>query len=79
MANSKKVKIVGYDDWWGIYVDGKLFYQDHEIPNSILLEAYGMKLDETEVDGEWMYNEGQLPEKLSDIPKEALGNSSLDI
>lgn len=65
--------IVGNDDWWGIYQDGKLIHEGHDSPFSqIFLQfanAAGIKLDIRHADYDWMCDEmgGRLPESLRDV------------
>lgn len=77
MTTQKKVIVVnsshGY--WPGIYLDNELWTEDHslhtqdwaELINNHHLES----VDVEEVDGEWLEECGNLPQRYQDIPKGA--------
>lgn len=75
MSNSKpKITIVtNGDDWEGLYLDGVLFVQDHNITIDSLIEALGLEKETVEVSSRWLGDEVvSLPEKLNKIPKKAI-------
>jgi hypothetical protein len=56
-------------DWEGIYVDGKLVFENHSITAHEALEHAGVKYKFVEADGDWLAERGHLPEKLKDVKK----------
>lgn len=71
------MRIIGYDDWFGLYVDKKLVYEGHRIdPFHIVQAAEGnpCTLEQIEVDEETIqsfFEEwGHLPYDYNDIPQE---------
>lgn len=66
----KKITFVSGDDWKGLYVDGKLVYENHSIPNYIVLDKLGIDYDEIEADLDWLDKVGCLPEKLSQVKEQ---------
>ena len=70
------VTIVKGDDWKGVYFDGALFAQGHSLDpvRDILKPLWGQRIGHSEsrwVDSDWLECEGNLPERLSDIPETA--------
>jgi hypothetical protein len=71
------LKVVGYDDWYGVYVDGVLAYEGHSVDPYHLIEAseglpFTLSEEGGEALGEWLYDQGRLPANYNDIPKEVL-------
>ncbi len=68
----KKVVVVDGDDWKGLYVNGKLVYENHSIPLRELAEHLGFKI--VSLDGEDVFEPygNQCPRDLKDLklPKE---------
>lgn len=58
--------IVG-DDWEGIYIDGKLIEEGHNISPKNLLKKLGYVVETFEPDYDWLDGEGYLPEDLKDV------------
>lgn len=61
-------------DWYGIYINGELNYEGHDIPNHvwmtiIQMNRYYLSVEEFEVSDEYM-ERGSFPDKFEDIPKE---------
>lgn len=53
-------------------MDGKLIDEGYSISPHLLLEALGFKYEMMEVSSDWLGEQNSLlPEKLSNIPKEA--------
>lgn len=71
---TKKITVASnYNDWEGVYVNGKLIQEHHHIDWPALLKHLGFEYESLEItDQEWLENLGSLPEKLEDIPKTAL-------
>lgn len=55
------------DDWVGIYIDGKLVTQGHQINPRELLKQLGYFVESLEPDYDWLDGEGYLPEDLKDV------------
>lgn len=75
MSNpAPKITIVSNgDDWEGLYLDGVLFCQDHQITVHDLTAALGLDSETVEVSPRWLGEKVvSLPEKLSTIPKKAI-------
>jgi len=66
----KKLTLVSSEDWQGLYVDGKLAYENHSVACKDL--SYYIDLTMINVDDEWMGRKGHLPQHLDDIPKDKL-------
>lgn len=60
------VLVTNCDDWEGLYVDGELVAQDHQVKrdNFLGLESY----ETWEVSSEYTHEVGYLPDYLSEIP-----------
>jgi len=71
-----EVTFVHGDYWMGLYADGELVREDHRIPAddalSYFVNAHIEKVESFWVKDEWLNDQGNLPAKLSDIPKEAI-------
>lgn len=77
MTTQKKVIVVNssHGDWSGIYLDHELWTEHHslhtqdwaELINNHHLESVDVK----EVDGHWLEECGNLPQRYQDIPKGA--------
>ena len=53
------------DNWCGLYVDNKLYYQGHSIPFWVYKEVFGC--DTVNVDQEWAEDRGELPNDISEV------------
>ena len=71
MAGEAQIVLAVANDWEGVYVDGKLFAEEHSIPLDTLAEACGVKLSHIECDEEWLSDIGELPAKLADVKRAA--------
>jgi hypothetical protein len=72
---SKKLTIVdgAAGDWSALYVDGKEYYQGHNIPLHILADVVdNLELIQESDDNSYTEKKGCFPDKLKDIPKECL-------
>jgi hypothetical protein len=56
-------------DWEGIYVDGKLIFENHSISAYEALKYAGVKFKTVNADSDWLAEQGHLPEKLKDVKK----------
>ena len=65
-----KLTIIDGDDWVGFYQNGKLIWQGHS-PNLLelagILTKAGLKTEKKECSGDWLYERGDMPEKLSEV------------
>jgi hypothetical protein len=64
---SKGIIIVNGSDWMGIYRNGELIYQGHDIQPHRLLELLGHKYKRVEADGDWLASRGALPTSFSEV------------
>ena len=65
-----KLTIAYSDDWEGLYKDGELMYQGHEVDRHELLAAIGrpdIVLDYFSVEGDWPQEYGEFPETLDEV------------
>jgi hypothetical protein len=56
--------VTNYDDWEGIYIDGKILDQGHDINWKEVLSNLGFELKIQEADYDWLAEQGALPDKL---------------
>ena len=64
---SKQAIFVWSDDWEGLYLDGKLVAQGHEVSGTHVARSLGYKLTSVEADREWITYEGELPELFENV------------
>jgi hypothetical protein len=64
---TREVVIVNGDDWKGVYIDGKLRYEGHNIRPEELLKLLGINCRDFECDLNWLEDLGNLPEDLKDV------------
>lgn len=72
-----KIDLVsGESEWQGLYVNGKLVEENHSLScEAVLRQLADLKLIqfvETYVSQEYLDDQGNLPDLLSDIPKEVV-------
>ena len=72
MARSDKkvghqVVVLDGDDWSGLYVDGKLVYENHTIPLRVLAEHLGIKVINVPGEEGWEPYGYRCPEALNDF------------
>ncbi len=75
MSNlTPKITIVSNgDDWEGLYLDGVLFAEDHQIRVHHLAEALDLEIETVEVSRRWLGETVlSLPAKLNKIPKKVI-------
>ena len=63
----KKITFVNVDDWVGVYLDGKLEYENHSIDADDCLTLLGIECESLWVDPDWMGDRCRLPEDLKDV------------
>ena len=61
------VAIVEADDWAGLYLDGKLIEQGHDIRIDDLLRHLGIKAEILWANDEWLNKLGGLPTNLEEV------------
>lgn len=54
-------------DWEGLYKNGRLIVEDHNISTYDIFKIFGILLTEKEADEGWLESEGSLPKNLSDV------------
>lgn len=71
------IKYVTSEDWQGIYINGWLAIEGHEIQTYQAMhivakscKGKNVKIEEIHVDKHWLEDVGNLPNKLDDIPSE---------
>lgn len=66
------VFVSNYDDWEGIYLNGKCIIQDHkisakELMSCLLFHGVIQNFSSKSVDWDWLDEHGWLPEKLEEV------------
>lgn len=71
MSPTPKITIVSNgDDWEGLYLDGVLFCEGHDVTLRDLARALDLENEKIYVSTEWLGGKASnLPEKLSKVPK----------
>ncbi len=60
--------VTNYDDWEGIYdLDGTLIEEEHILNFIRLFNEGWLKIEEIEVEGDWLQEEGNLPFKYEEF------------
>ncbi len=76
MSETRSITLVtNGDDWEGLYINGVLMIEGHQITLRDLVDALdlGVSLDQVEVTTKYLGEEvTSLPEKLSTIPERAV-------
>ncbi len=62
------IVIATFDDWHGIYVDGKLEYENHSLQHRDVLEALKIEYTSIEVPMDEL-DMGHLPETVEELRK----------
>jgi hypothetical protein len=62
-----KVTFVNGSNWVGLYIDGELKYEDHDIEPDILLDYLKLDYDWYYADETWLGHRGRLPQKIDDV------------
>ena len=66
----EKIALFWGDDWEGLYINGKLVYENHNVDAKVImreLAKHGMDAAEAEVDDDWLMEKGRLPEDATDV------------
>jgi len=65
------ITLVNAEDWIGVYIDGKLVYEYHDLEPETLLDLIEViKYNSVWADEEWFNKCSSLPKKLSDVKLE---------
>lgn len=74
MTNKISIVSTTDGDWYGLFVNGKVVFQGHSIPQHEMLDVLSknqpFESENFEVDSEWLDGSGEFSEDFSDIPKE---------
>lgn len=62
--------VTNHDDWEGLYVNGKLVTQGHEVTRREMMHLLNLDYQELEVDAEFLAEELELPDNLKDCKLE---------
>ena len=62
-----KIVIATGPDWQGIYVNDVLKIQGHHLEAGDALRAVGVEYEAVDLDDEWMFKVGQLPDDLKEL------------
>ena len=54
------------DDWDGMYLDGLIIDQGHQLDWEHILSKLGFSLESKEADYDWLSERGNLPSELDD-------------
>lgn len=61
------ITFVEYDDWEGLYLDGKLVLEGHSLDTSHVLDALGISHSSVWVSDAQIEKAGCLPERLAEV------------
>lgn len=61
------ITFVEYDDWEGLYLDGKLVLEGHSLDTSHVLDALGIQHSSVWVSDAQIEESGCLPERLAEV------------
>lgn len=61
------VLATNYDDWEGLYINGKLALEGHRICKDEMFTILGINYTEVETAEGWLESRGCLPKDLSDV------------
>lgn len=59
--------LVHGEDWSGLYLNGKLVYENHSISSETLLDCLEIPYDVRWVNEDWLFDFGSLPRTLGDV------------
>lgn len=83
-VQTNEITVVDGDDWLGLYVNGDLKLQGHGRSRHADILAFGAEYAPYTVslvfaDVEWLHEEGQLPEVLSEVKVESTSEPRADL
>ena len=61
------ITIVNGSDWIGIYIDGQLVYENHDIEPERLLDLVNVTYESCQVDYDWLCKRGTLPKDALEL------------
>jgi len=67
------IVVADADDWQVMYVNGKMYYQDHDIPAEIVIRLWKDNIGKVpvftkkEVDFDWLDGIGDFPIELEEV------------
>lgn len=61
------VFVTNYNDWEGIYLDGKLVDQGHSLDLVQTLKRLGIDVRVVEPSHDWLMSRGRLPDTLDEV------------
>jgi len=67
MGVAKSIVLVVVDTWEGLYIDGELKRQGHNIDKVDFLECLGIAFDYKWCNNKWLEELGELPKNLKDV------------
>ena len=66
-----QIHYVDGEDWVGLYIDGKLIYEGHDIHVTLLLDILNKRgiinCQNIECDSEWLVEHGGLSQNIDDV------------
>jgi hypothetical protein len=68
-TDKPRVILVCGDDWQGLYINGKLVEEGHNIPLDEIFKYLGIEGRSITVNDEWLQEQGRLPENLDEVEK----------
>ena len=67
MKDQKLTIVTNYDDWEGLYIDGKLVDEDHQLQLKNILKILGHDVEVKKCNSNWICDQGSLPDNLDDV------------
>ena len=67
MSWSQRRRVGRGDDWEGLYVDGELATEGHQLIIEDLADVLGIEIEDKYANIDWLEERGSLPNKLEDV------------
>lgn len=67
MTKIEDIVLVNSDDWQGIYIKGKLVYENHSISCQEFIKHAGLECGYRTADEEFVAEQGGLPQDLEEV------------
>lgn len=64
---NKQFTYVDGDGWVGLYVDGNLIYEDHDLDALTVFELMGIGVARLDADLDWIDKVGHFPLQLKEV------------
>lgn len=64
------ITIARGNDWIGLYDDGRLVTQGHNLILDNMLRHFGHEVKSIDVDQEWLEDRGDLPDNLAEVKED---------